>query len=55
MFTPSQIETTIRPNTFTTQDAGINSNAGFDKFWNRILFSKHSNTTLQLFGKALGY
>ena len=27
MFTPSQIKTTIRPNTFTAQDAGINSNA----------------------------
>ena len=27
MFTPSQIKTTIRPNTFTAQDAGIYSNA----------------------------
>ena len=26
MFTPSQIKTTIRPNTFTAQDAGIYSN-----------------------------
>ena len=26
MFTPSQIRTTIRPNTFTAQDAGIYSN-----------------------------
>ena len=55
MFTPSQIKTTIRPNTFTAQDAGIYSNAELDQFWNRILFSKHSDSTLQLLGKALGY
>ena len=53
MFTPSQIKTTIRPNTFTAQDAGICSNAELDQFWNRILFSKHSDSTLQLPGKAL--
>ena len=55
MFTPSQIKTTIRPNTFTAQDAGIYSNAELDKFWNRILFSKDSDTTLQLLGKAFSY
>ena len=55
MFTPSQIETTIRPNTFTAQDAGIYTNAELDQFWNRILFSKHSDSTLQLPGKALSY
>ena len=55
MFTPSQIKTTIRPNTFTAQDAGIYSNAELNQFWNRILFSKHSDTTLQLLGKALRY
>ena len=43
MFTPSQIKTTIRPNTFTAQDAGI-----YDQFWNHVLFSKHSDSTLQL-------
>ena len=46
MFTPSQIKTTIRPNTFTAQDVGIYSNAELDQFWNRILFSKHSDSTL---------
>ena len=46
MFSPSQLKTTIRPNTFTAQDAGIYSNAELDQFWNRILFSKHS------FGKS---
>ena len=55
MFTPSQIKTTIRPITFTAQDAGINSNAELDQFWNRILCSKHSDSTLQLLGKALSY
>ena len=55
MFTPSQIKTTIRPNTFTAQDAGIYSNAELDQFWNRILFSKHSDSTLQLLGKELSY
>ena len=55
MFTPSQIKTTIRPNTFTAQDAGIYSNAELDQFLNRILFSKDSDSTLQLLGKALSY
>ena len=55
MFNPSQIKTTIRLNTFTAQDAGIYSNAELDQFWNRILFSEHSDTTLQLLGKALSY
>ena len=55
MFTFSQMKTTIQPNTFTAQDAGIYSNAELNQFWNRILFSKHSETTLQLLGKALSY
>ena len=42
MFTPSEIKTTIRPNTFTAQDAGIYSNTELDQFRNKILFSKHS-------------
>ena len=55
MFTHNQIKTTIRPKAFTAQDAGIYSNAELNQFWNRILFSKHSDTTLQLLGKALSY
>ena len=55
MFTPTQTKTTITPNTFTAQDAGIYSNAELDQFWNRILFAKHSNTTLQLLGKSSSY
>ena len=55
MFTASQIKTTIQPDTFTAQDAGIYSTAELDHFWNRILFSKHSDTTLQKLGKPLSY
>ena len=55
MFKPTQIKTTITPNTFTAQDASIYSNAELDQFWNRVLFAKHSDTTLQLLGKSLGY
>ena len=55
LFTPSQNKTTIRPNTFTAQDAGIYSNAEPGQFWNKILFSKHSDSTLRLSGKTLGY
>ena len=55
VFTPSQIKTTKRSNIFTAQDAGIYSNAELDQFWNRILFSKHSDSTLQLLGKTLSY
>ena len=53
MFTPNQFKITIRPTTFTAQDAGMYSNAELDQFWNRILFSKHSDSTLQLLGKPL--
>ena len=56
MFTPSQIKTKIGPNTFTALiHVGIYSNAELDQFWNRILFSKHSDSTLQLLGRALSY
>ena len=55
MFTPSQIKTTIRPNTFTAQTSGMYFNAELDHFWNRILYSKHSHSTLQLLGEALSY
>ena len=55
MFKPAQTKTTIPPNTFTAQDAGIYSNAELDQFWNKVLFAKHSDTTLQLLGKSLSY
>ena len=55
MFTPNQIKTTKRSNIFTAQDGGICSNPEFDQFWNRNRFSKHSDTTLHLLGKALSF
>ena len=55
MFTPSQIKTTIHRNTFTAQDPGIYSNAELYQIWNRILFSKHSDSTLQVLEEALSY
>ena len=55
MFKPTQIKTTITPNTFTAQDTGLYSNAGLDQFWNRVLFAKHSDRTLQLLRKSLSY
>ena len=55
MFKPTQIKTTKTPNTFTAQDTGIYSKAELDQFWNRVLFAKHSDTTLQLLGKSLSY
>ena len=55
MFTPSQIKTTVRPNTFAAQDAGLNSNAELIQFWDRIVFLKHSDSTFKLLVKALSY
>ena len=55
VYTFTNYTPTIRPNTFTAQDAGIYSNAELDQFWNRNLYSKHSDSTLQLLGKALSY
>ena len=40
IFKPTEIETTITPNTFTAQDAGIYSNAELYQFWNRVFFCK---------------
>ena len=54
-FKPTQTKTTITPNAFTAQDAGMYSNAELDQFWNRVLFAKHSDTTLELLGKSLSY
>ena len=55
MFKLTQFKTTITPNTFTAQDAGIYSNAEIDQVWNRVLFAKHSDTILQLLGKSISY
>ena len=55
LFEPTQIQTAISPNTFTAQDAGIYSQKELKHFWNRVLFTKHSDNTLQLLGKAISY
>ena len=43
----------MRSNRFTVQDAGINSKAELDHFLNRIIFPKHSDTTLNFCEKNL--
>ena len=48
MIRPTQIKTTKTPNTITAQDAGNYSNAELDQFWNRVIFAKHADTTLQI-------
>ena len=55
LFEPKQIQTAISPNTFTAQEAGIYSQTELKQFWNRVLFAKHSDNTLQLLGKAISY
>ena len=55
LFEPTQIQTAISPNTFNAQDAGIYSQKELKHFWNRVLFTKHSDNTLQLLGKAISY
>ena len=54
-FEPTQVPTAISPNTFTAQDAGIYSQKELKHLWNRVLFTKHSDNTLQLLGKAISY
>ena len=44
-FKLSQLNTTIRPNTFTAQATCIYSNAELDQFCNRILFCLHTSTS----------
>ena len=55
LFEPIQVQNAISPNTFTAQDAGIYSQKELEHFWNRVNFTKHSDNTLQLLGKAFSY
>ena len=50
---PKQILSAIGPNTLTAQEAGIFSNAELTNFWNRVLFRKHSDTTLKPLRKTI--
>ena len=55
LFRPKQIRTSISPNTYTAQHAGIYSPAELKDFWSRVLFAKHSDTTLKVLGHSLSY
>ena len=55
LFEPTQIQIATSPNTFTAQDAGIYSQKELKHICNRVLFTKHSDNTLQLLGKAISY
>ena len=52
---PKQFQSAINPNTFSAQEAGTFSNASLTNFWNRVLLTKHCDTTLKLLGKAIWY
>ena len=55
LFETNQFQPATNLNTFTAQKAGNCSNAESTDFRNRVLFTKHSDTTLKLLGKALSY
>ena len=51
-FKPKQLQSAISSITFTAPEAGSYSNAEITNFWNSVLFTKHSDITLKLLGKA---
>ena len=52
LFEAKQVHSAKRPFPFTAHEVGIYSNAQLANFWNRVLFTKHSDTTLKLLGKS---
>ena len=50
-----QVQSAKSPNNFTTQGAGTQSKAELTKFWNHVLFSKHSDITLKVSGKDISF
>ena len=52
---PKQVHTEISPKILTAQETGIFSDNELTKFWNRVLFTKHSLTALGLLEKAVSY
>ena len=50
-----QLQSATSPNNFTAQEARNYSNAELPKICNRVVFAKHSNTTLKLLGKAIPF
>ena len=52
-FEPKQVQSARGGKTFTSHEAGNYSNAELINFWNCVLFTKHSDTTLMLLGKGI--
>ena len=55
LFEPKQVQSAISPNSFAAQEPGIYSNAEKTNFWNRVSFTKDSDSTLKVLGKAISY
>ena len=55
LFEQKQVQSAKSPNTFTAKEAGIYSTAELTISWCRALFTKHSDTTLKFWGKAIWY
>ena len=55
LFEPEQVQSAKHPNTFNAQETRTYSNAELTLFWIRVLFTKQSNKTLKLSGKAKSY
>ena len=52
LFEPEQVQSAVSPNTFTAQEARDFSNAELTLFWNPVLFTEQTDTTLKPFGNA---
>ena len=52
---PQQFQSALDPNIFSAQEAETISNAEATTFWNRILMTKHFDTTLKLWGKTITF
>ena len=50
LFEPKQVQSADSPISFTAKETGIHWNAELTHFWNRILFTRHYDTTLKLLG-----
>ena len=55
LFEPKQVQSAIGPYTFTAQEIRSYSNVRLAILWNRILITKHSDTTMKLLGKAISF
>ena len=53
VFESKEVKSAVNPYFFTEQEVGNYSTAEFIFFYTRILFTKHSDTTLKLLGKTI--